>query len=147
MSIAIIIVHVIVCLLLILIVLLQAGKGAEMGAAFGGSSQTIFGPTGPRSLLEKLTAGAAIIFMLTSLSLAYLAAKGPQRSIFSGTPVTAPGAQTPAPGGQPPASQPGAPQGQPQPAPLGQPQPAPLGQPQPAPFPQGGPIPSAPPQR
>lgn len=131
MTIVIIAIHIIVCLLLVLIVLLQAGKGADMGAAFGGSSQTIFGPTGPQSLLEKLTAGAAIIFMLTSLSLAYLSAKSPQHSVFTGTPA-APGppqptgqpaaqpqppgqpqgpGQPPAPLGPPPASQPGVPQG------------------------------------
>lgn len=124
MTAIIIAVHVIVCLLLILIVLLQVGKGSEMGAAFGGSSQTIFGPTGPRSLLEKLTAGAAIIFMVTSLSLAYIAAKKPQASVFSGAPGTAPAGQPQAPEGAPASPQPAAPQGQPQPPPLGQPQPA-----------------------
>ena len=68
-----IILHILVCLVLILIVLLQAGKGADMGAAFGGSSQTVFGSSGAGTFLGKLTAGMAIIFMLTSLLLTYTA--------------------------------------------------------------------------
>jgi preprotein translocase subunit SecG len=67
-----VIVHVIVCFLMIGAILLQAGKGAEMGAAFGGSSQTVFGSRGPGTFLSKVTVGAAIIFMLTSLGLAIL---------------------------------------------------------------------------
>ena len=63
--------HVFVCFALILIVLLQAGKGAEMGAAFGGASQTIFGSTGAMGFLSKLTTIAAVIFMITSLLLAF----------------------------------------------------------------------------
>ena len=65
--------HVIVCIALIMIVLLQTGKGADMGAAFGGgSSQTLFGSTGASTFLSKATTVAAIIFMVTSLALAYL---------------------------------------------------------------------------
>ena len=67
-----VIVHVTVCFLMIGAILLQAGKGAEMGAAFGGSSQTVFGSRGPGTFLSKVTVGAAIIFMLTSLGLAIL---------------------------------------------------------------------------
>ncbi len=64
--------HVVVCLALIVIVLLQMGKGAEVGASFGaGSSQTIFGASGGANFMSKVTAGAAVIFMLTSLALAY----------------------------------------------------------------------------
>ncbi len=64
--------HVSVCLALIVIVLLQMGKGAEVGASFGaGGSQTIFGAAGGASFMGKVTAAAAVIFMLTSLSLAY----------------------------------------------------------------------------
>ncbi len=66
------IIHIIVCLILMGVVLLQAGKGAEMGAAFGGSSQTIFGSRGAATFLSKLTVGAAILFMVTSLSLSVL---------------------------------------------------------------------------
>ncbi|MFM8551095.1 MAG: preprotein translocase subunit SecG [Nitrospiraceae bacterium] len=67
-----VILHVIVCFLMIGAILLQAGKGAEIGAAFGGSSQTVFGSRGPGTFLSKVTVAAAIIFMLTSLSLAVL---------------------------------------------------------------------------
>lgn len=67
-----VIIHVIVCFLMIGAILLQAGKGAEIGAAFGGSSQTVFGSRGPGTFLSKVTVAAAIIFMLTSLSLAVL---------------------------------------------------------------------------
>ena len=68
-----IIIHVVVSLALILIVLLQTGKGAEMGAGFGGgSNQTIFGSRGAATFLSKITTGAAVMFMLTSLSLALM---------------------------------------------------------------------------
>jgi len=73
MSIILIIMHVIVCIALIMIVLLQTGKGADMGAAFGGgSSQTLFGSTGASTFLSKATTVAAVVFMLTSLGLAYM---------------------------------------------------------------------------
>jgi preprotein translocase subunit SecG len=72
--IAVIILHVIVCALLVLIVLLQRGKGADMGAVFGGSSSTIFGSAGPGTFLSKITTAVALVFMLTSLYLAYFSA-------------------------------------------------------------------------
>jgi preprotein translocase subunit SecG len=73
MTIFLIILHIVVCFALILIVLLQTGKGADMGAAFGGGgSQTLFGSTGASTFLSKATTGAAIVFMVTSLALAYL---------------------------------------------------------------------------
>jgi preprotein translocase subunit SecG len=67
--------HLIVSGILISMVLLQKGKGADIGAAFGGASQTIFGPRGAQSFLSKLTTGAAVIFMITSLTLALTTAK------------------------------------------------------------------------
>ena len=67
----IIVVHILVCVALIMIVLLQAGKGAEMGAAFGGASQTIFGSAGAMGFLSKLTTVAAVVFMITSLLLTF----------------------------------------------------------------------------
>ena len=77
MSIIVIVIHIIVSLALIMIVLLQTGKGADMGAAFGGgSSQTLFGSTGASTFLSKATTVAAIVFMLTSLSLAYFSSSG-----------------------------------------------------------------------
>ena len=72
MTTIVVIVHVLVCLALICIVLLQHGKGAGIGAAFGGSSQTVFGSTGAAPFLAKLTAVAAILFMFTSLGLTFL---------------------------------------------------------------------------
>lgn len=80
--------HVLACMALILIVLLQTGKGAEMGAAFGGASQTLFGGGGGATFLGKLTTGAAIAFMITCLGLTYLSA-GPQtKSVMEDVPVT-----------------------------------------------------------
>jgi preprotein translocase subunit SecG len=67
----VIILHVLACLCLIFIVLLQTGKGSEMGAIFGSASSSVFGPTGPTTILTKITIGAAIVFMLTSLYLTY----------------------------------------------------------------------------
>jgi preprotein translocase subunit SecG len=73
MSLTIAVVHILVCFFLILIVLLQTGKGADIGAAFGGgSSQTLFGSAGPGGFLTKITTGVAIIFMITSIGLAYM---------------------------------------------------------------------------
>ena len=68
--------HIIACLMLVFVVLLQAGKGADMGAAFGGSSQTIFGSSGPGTFLGKMTTVVAAVFMLTSLILSYAIHKG-----------------------------------------------------------------------
>ena len=70
------ILHIVVAVFLILVVLLQTGKGAEMGAAFGGSSQTLFGGGGPAGFMAKLTTAAAVAFMLTSLGLAYISSAG-----------------------------------------------------------------------
>jgi preprotein translocase subunit SecG len=88
MSLFFIILHVVVCIALIMIVLLQTGKGADMGAAFGGGgSNTLFGATGASTFLGKLTTSAAIVFMLTSLSLAYMAANRTGTSILEDQPA------------------------------------------------------------
>ena len=87
MYILLVILHVLVCLALIGIVLLQQGKGAEMGAAFGGSSQTLFGSSGATTFLGKLTAAAAAIFMLTSLGLTYRATTRYKSSIMPDRPA------------------------------------------------------------
>ena len=76
----IIIVHVLVSTLMIGVILLQSGKGAEIGAAFGGSSQTIFGSRGAATFLSKMTIATATLFMLTSLTLSILSFK---RSVVS----------------------------------------------------------------
>jgi preprotein translocase subunit SecG len=83
---AILILHVIVCFFLIFIVLVQSGKGAELGAAFGGSSQTLFGARGAATIFSKLTTIAAVVFMITSLSLAIITARG--GSVVKRAPVT-----------------------------------------------------------
>ena len=75
--------HVMVCVFLMVVVLLQRGKGAEIGAVFGGGSgSTIFGSRGAGNFLTKLTTGAAVVFMLTSLSLAYFAQEGARSTLF-----------------------------------------------------------------
>lgn len=104
-----VVVHVTVCLALILVVLLQVGKGQSIGAAFGGasSSQTFFGSRGPATFLSHLTTVSAALFMLTSLSLAYISMSGGQGSSITDKappPVTdtAPAPLTiPAPGSAP----------------------------------------------
>jgi len=71
------IIHVLVCLFMVVVVLLQSGKAADLAGAFGGmGSQTTFGPRGTATALSKATAIAAVLFMLTSLSLAILATRG-----------------------------------------------------------------------
>jgi preprotein translocase subunit SecG len=79
--------HVLACMALILIVLLQTGKGAEMGAAFGGASQTLFGGSGGATFLSKLTTGAAVVFMITCLGLTYLSAGPRTKSVMEDVPI------------------------------------------------------------
>ena len=75
--------HVTVCVLLILIVLLQSGKGAEMGVSLGGGAgQTLFGAGGPATILTKITTAVAIIFMVTSLTLAYMSGHQSDTSVM-----------------------------------------------------------------
>src|SRR5260370_37040975 len=69
-------IHVVVCLFLIIVILLQSGKAADLAGAFGGQgSQTAFGPRGSATLLSKATTISAIVFMLTSMSLSILATR------------------------------------------------------------------------
>jgi preprotein translocase subunit SecG len=108
MIIAITILHVLVSIGLILVVLLQTGKGAEVGAVFGGSSSTIFGSSGAGNFLTRLTTVMAIVFMATSLTLGYFTARRPSATIFDNrTPAVEPRA----PVVPPPQQQPGAPAG------------------------------------
>jgi len=95
--------HVVVCIALVMIVLLQKGKGASMGAAFGGSSQTVFGSTGATSFLSKITVAAAVIFMFTSLGLALLMGRGASSSLMKGVnvPAATQSAESSAPAGSP----------------------------------------------
>jgi preprotein translocase subunit SecG len=69
------VIHVFVCLFLILVVLLQQGRGGGMGSAFGGGAQ-VFGGRGAGNFMTRLTAICAIVFMVTSMSLAYLSSAG-----------------------------------------------------------------------
>ncbi|MDH3973615.1 MAG: preprotein translocase subunit SecG [Deltaproteobacteria bacterium] len=85
----ILVVHLIVSLFLIVVVLLQAGKGASIGASFGGSNQTLFG-TSQGSFVGKTTAVAATLFMLTSLSLAYISSSASSSSVMEGYETPAP---------------------------------------------------------
>jgi preprotein translocase subunit SecG len=112
------IVHVIACTFLIGIVLLQQGKGADMGAVFGGSSSTIFGSSGAGNFLTRLTTGTAIVFMVTSLGLTYLSARSTTSTVFDHGPLPEPpplaapaqpgagGAEGAAPAGAPPVAAP-----------------------------------------
>src|SRR5216683_4369181 len=109
-------VHVLLALMIIALVLLQRGKGAEAGAGFGsGASGTVFGARGTSTLFSKLTAVFAALFFVTSLSLAYLGTRGPgeptsvlERSVLSTPAPAAPAAPQPA-APQPAAPDPAAP--------------------------------------
>ena len=120
-------IHVLACLFLIVVVLLQTGKGADMGAVFGGGSQTLFGSGGAGNFLTKLTTGTAIAFMVTSLILTWGASRTPISSLIERLPAAtepAPAQQT-EPGIPPPAES-EAPATPPNPAgaPAGEPAPA-----------------------
>jgi preprotein translocase subunit SecG len=88
MLILLVIVHVVVCLFLIGVVLLQQGKSADLAGAFGGQgSQTAFGPRGASNLLTKLTTWSAVIFMLTSVGLTVVMARNAKHgSVLSDLP-------------------------------------------------------------
>jgi len=123
-----IVVHVIVSAVLVIVILLQAGKGSGLGGAFGGSSQAVFGGRGAQTFLGKVTSASAAVFMLTSLSLSYLSTRSGSVVKEAPAPIApapvapaGPGSRVletaPAPGATPPAqSTPGQP-GQPGQAP------------------------------
>jgi preprotein translocase subunit SecG len=139
------IIHIIVCLFLIIVVLLQSGKAADLAGAFGGmGSQTAFGPRGSATLLSKATTISAILFMVTSLSLSILATRnaGLGTTVLESAPAksSAPAQTAPAPVQIPvPAGS------QLPPAPKGQNYPINLTPPsQPAPAPQNTPAQTTP---
>jgi preprotein translocase subunit SecG len=90
--------YVFVCFVLLMVILLQQGKGGDMASAFGGgSSQTAFGARGGATLLSKITAGFAVLFMLGALGLAIIGERGDSGSLLQGTPGPAAPAPAPAP--------------------------------------------------
>jgi preprotein translocase subunit SecG len=100
MYILLLILHVVVCLFLIIVVLLQSGKAADLAGAFGGmGSQTAFGPRGSATLLSKATTISAVIFMVTSLTLSILATRsaGLGTSVLEASPKTSVPKTAPAP--------------------------------------------------
>ena len=82
--------HIVICISLIIVILLQQGKGAQIGAVFGGSSQTVFGASGAGNALTKATWALAIIFFSTSIFLALASARRVTGSIFDGPFSSAP---------------------------------------------------------
>jgi preprotein translocase subunit SecG len=143
-------IHILVCVALIMVILLQAGKGADIGAVFGGgSSNTVFGSTGATPFLSKVTIAAAVLFMVTSIILTYFSGKGVQKEYSvvgeygteapATTPVpgedvqarregsATPGATTGQPGTAPMETAPSAPAPKTEPAPGASPSPSPPG--------------------
>jgi preprotein translocase subunit SecG len=119
MSVALVVLHVFVCIFLIAVVLLQRGRGAEIGAVFGGgASTTVFGSRGAGNFLSKLTTASAVIFMITSLALSYLWTRASGERLFSEPEgAAAPPIEKPLfeELGQAPAAEPGAPPASPGP--------------------------------
>jgi preprotein translocase subunit SecG len=96
------VVHIFTCVLLILVVLIQSGKGAEISASFSGSSQTVFGSSGGANFFTRFTQVAAGVFMCTSILLTILGGES-KKSMFDspssrGAPISAPAPAAPAPG-------------------------------------------------
>ena len=81
-------VHYLICFFLIVVILLQAGKGANVGAVFGGASQTMFGSRGPATFLNKITVFVATGFLVTSISLAHLAKQRSGTSVIDKAPIS-----------------------------------------------------------
>ena len=106
MFILIVIIHVLVSLVIIGLVLLQSGKGADIGSAFGGAgSQAVFGSMGTPTVLGKITTAAAATFLITSFSLAVLSHKRAAETIMpASAPAPAPAASAPAPPAAAPAT-------------------------------------------
>jgi len=107
-------IHILVCIFLIIVVLLQSGKAADLAGAFGGmGSQTAFGPRGSATLLSKATTISAVLFMITSMSLSIMATRnaGLGATVLEGSPAksapakTAPAQKAPAPAAPAPTQQ------------------------------------------
>ena len=90
MTVLLVILYVLVCLFLIMVVLLQQGKGADLAGAFGGGgSQTSFGPRGTTNIMHRMTTGAFVLFVVLCLTLTILSGKR-RTSVMEGVPVAAP---------------------------------------------------------
>lgn len=90
MTVLLVILYVLVCLFLVMVVLLQQGKGADLAGAFGGGgSQTSFGPRGTTNIMHRMTTGAFILFVLLCLSLTILSGKS-RKSVMENVPVAVP---------------------------------------------------------
>lgn len=102
-------VHILACICLIVAVLLQAGKGADIGAVFGGSgSQALFGSSGPVDFMNKATRVLVVVFMITSFTLGFFALHRPSKSVMSDVPAPAGQTMPAAPGAAPAAKAPAA---------------------------------------
>jgi len=97
---AVITIHIVVCIVLIVIILLQQGKGADVGAVFGGSSSTVFGASGAGSALTKATWALATAFFATSIFLAYSSTQRVTGSIFNSSSATTRSVMPSAPAGK-----------------------------------------------
>jgi preprotein translocase subunit SecG len=113
MFVLLVIIHVLMCFAIIAVVLLQAGKGADIGSAFGGGgTQAVFGSMGTPTILGKITGAVAVVFMLTSFGLTLLGGERATSVLREPKPAAAPTAPAPAapaapssaPTGTPPAS-------------------------------------------
>ena len=96
-------VHVFTCFLLVLVILIQSGKGAKISTSLAGSSQTVFGSSGGANFITRVTSGAAAVFMLTSVVLTILGGQS-RKSLFESTPTTGTKPPITAPVGTPAAS-------------------------------------------
>ncbi|HEX9639664.1 MAG TPA: preprotein translocase subunit SecG [Acidobacteriota bacterium] len=103
-------IHILVCVVLILVVLLQRGRGADLAVFGGGATQTAFGTRSAATFLTKATAACAIIFMVTSMALAIWRAQGPGASVLEQSPAApapaVPESTHPAPTSEPPPAPP-----------------------------------------
>ena len=102
-------IHYVLCFFLIVIILLQAGKGADIGAVFGGASQTVFGGRGPTTFMNKVTAFVAADFLVTSVWLAHTSKARSVETVLDKAPITTPASETvtPAAEGEKPAAEEG----------------------------------------
>ncbi|MGC1341180.1 MAG: preprotein translocase subunit SecG [Candidatus Binataceae bacterium] len=97
---AVIAIHISVCVVLVVIILLQQGKGADVGAVFGGSSSTVFGSSGAGNAMTKATWALATVFFATSIFLAYASTQRVTGSIFNGSSAPARSVMPAAPAGK-----------------------------------------------